>query len=313
MEFTRWNTSTVAPAQQFELYRSGLCASFAHLTPRVETPTQAFSARLETWADGHQSLTGMSAQSHVVERTLNDLKRVEDDHLYLNYVVHGQMSVSQGGTAKRLRAGDMIFIDNARPFRAEIHATSGYKHYALGFPRGNVSQIIQKDASTLTRHPASHLLRKSLALFADAPATLRGSLVIPTLISVSAIMSYFSEHPEPRSLQQPAWRTKDALENLIAERYSDPGFSLETASLELDVPIRTLQHHLALTGTSFSELLRDFRLTRALETIKGRAAHKNGRRSIEDIAHRTGFSDISTFYRAFKKQFGVAPGQMYQG
>ena len=31
--------------------------------------------------------------------------------------------------------------------------------------------------------------------------------------------------------------------------------------------------------------------------------------SMEEIAHRVGFADYSTFYRAFKQEFGISPRQ----
>lgn len=54
-------------------------------------------------------------------------------------------------------------------------------------------------------------------------------------------------------------------------------------------------------GISPSDYLRQFRLKRATELLKDK------RMSVADIAYAVGFSDISHFYRAFSKQYGMTP------
>ena len=76
---------------------------------------------------------------------------------------------------------------------------------------------------------------------------------------------------------------------------------LDTVAAELDVHPQTLRRRLGKEGTSFSELKSQLRRDISLHYLG-----KQGL-SIEDIAHRAGFSESSAFIRAFKGWTGVTP------
>lgn len=70
---------------------------------------------------------------------------------------------------------------------------------------------------------------------------------------------------------------------------------------------RTLQRHLGREGTSLSE-----RLDRIRETLATRLLGEP-HRSIAEVAFLLGFSEVSTFHRAFKRWTGVTPGAHRRG
>ncbi len=76
---------------------------------------------------------------------------------------------------------------------------------------------------------------------------------------------------------------------------------LEPVAATLDVHPQTLRRRLSKEGTSFSELKGQVRRDVALHFLG-----KQGL-SIEEIAHRAGFSESSAFIRAFKGWTGVTP------
>ncbi|MDJ0879293.1 MAG: AraC family transcriptional regulator [Halieaceae bacterium] len=76
---------------------------------------------------------------------------------------------------------------------------------------------------------------------------------------------------------------------------------LEPVAATLDVHPQTLRRRLSKEGTSFSELKGQVRRDVALHYLG-----KQGL-SIEEIAHRAGFSESSAFIRAFKGWTGVTP------
>ncbi|MEM9104410.1 MAG: helix-turn-helix transcriptional regulator [Pseudomonadota bacterium] len=312
MEHQHWDTSTVTASQQFDLYRSGLCASFAHLTPYVAKSRDAFSASLDAWSDGARALTLISTQNHRVHRTHKDLKLVEDDHIYLNYVVQGQMSVRQGNMARCLRAGDFVFIDNARPFEAEINARSGHMHFALKLSRDAISRRLLTDQQTLNSHRAIPLIESHFSILKGASPTLRNNLVAPVLESLDAVLAQFAYTAEDHTTPERIVDTRDRTLSLIADQYFDPGLSLQTASRKLGLPQRTIQHHLSLLGLTFSDMLRDHRLGCARNEILKQSASIEPHMSMEAIGFKSGFADTSTFYRAFKRKYGVAPGHYCQ-
>ncbi|WP_220804232.1 AraC family transcriptional regulator [Pseudomonas sp. NCCP-436] len=88
---------------------------------------------------------------------------------------------------------------------------------------------------------------------------------------------------------------------LIAELLADGGVTLEQVATRLDMPVRRLRERLAMTGVRFNDLASDYRCRLAKELLL------NTDERIEVIVERTGFSEPSTFYRAFKRWVGQTP------
>lgn len=78
---------------------------------------------------------------------------------------------------------------------------------------------------------------------------------------------------------------------------------LDDVARELKLPARRLRFELARAGTSFSDVLADFRYALARKLL-GKTSEP-----IDNIVYLTGFSEPSTFYRAFKRWSGMTPVQ----
>lgn len=88
---------------------------------------------------------------------------------------------------------------------------------------------------------------------------------------------------------------------LIGELLVDGGATLEQVAARLNMPARRLRERLAMAGVRFNDLISDYRCRLAKELLL-----KTDER-IEVIVERTGFSEPSTFYRAFKRWVGETP------
>jgi len=89
----------------------------------------------------------------------------------------------------------------------------------------------------------------------------------------------------------------------INEQHSDPSLSLTSVSKQLAMSDRQLQRKLkAVCGCSFSDMLRDIRLT------QGERLLHNGEQ-IAVIADQVGFNSSSYFVRCFKAKYGKTPNE----
>lgn len=70
----------------------------------------------------------------------------------------------------------------------------------------------------------------------------------------------------------------------------------------LNLSGRSIQHLLQQSWTTFSDELRDARLRRSEALLRASLST-----SVTDIAHASGFADLSTFYRAFRNRYGMRP------
>ncbi len=88
---------------------------------------------------------------------------------------------------------------------------------------------------------------------------------------------------------------------LIGELLVESGATLEQVAGRLHMPPRRLRERLTMAGVRFNDLVTDYRCRLAKELLL-----KTDER-IEVIVERTGFSEPSTFYRAFKRWVGETP------
>ncbi len=90
----------------------------------------------------------------------------------------------------------------------------------------------------------------------------------------------------------------------IRAHLTEPEFDIAEAARRQGVSPRYIQQLFAGAGTSFSDVLREGRLDLAFRLL-GEPAQLD--RGISEIAFAVGFSDLSTFSRAFRRRFGSTP------
>jgi|TARA_B100001063_G_scaffold76361_1_gene70592 AraC-like DNA-binding protein len=88
---------------------------------------------------------------------------------------------------------------------------------------------------------------------------------------------------------------------IIGEILETGQINLEQVAAKLEIKPRTLRTRLAEANTNFNQLLADFRCNLAKRLLA------NTSESIDEIVYLTGFSEPSTFYRAFKRWTDVTP------
>ncbi len=129
----------------------------------------------------------------------------------------------------------------------------------------------------------------------------------------SDLLAHSSPHAEPELLalheqfasEQVARLEKrdivGQVERIVAELLESGEVTLESVAGRLEIKPRTLRTRLTEAETSFNQVLADFRyrLSRKLLATTDE--------SIDEIVYLTGFSEPSTFYRAFKRWSGMTP------
>ena len=127
------------------------------------------------------------------------------------------------------------------------------------------------------------------------------------------ILDYPSNHAEPELLRLHEQVASDSLARLekldwvvrvkriIAEVLESGQANLETVAAKLDLKPRLLRTRLNDAETNFNQVLADYRYQLAKRLLASTLE------SIDEIVYLTGFSEPSTFYRAFKRWEGLTP------
>lgn len=100
------------------------------------------------------------------------------------------------------------------------------------------------------------------------------------------------------------------IQHSIRQRLGDAALSLETIARLHHTTPRQVQRLFAAQGTCFSDYLADARMRHARALL---ASPAQRHRRVLDIALDCGFADLSAFGRAFRRRFGITPGDARQG
>ena len=310
MPCTIWQTGQVEPSRRFDYYRSGLCSSFVRLSPGAPDDPKIFDATLKHWAEGAREFTILSACSHSIDRTRRDVVEAEDEHIYLNFVASGELWMDQLGARRCVRPGDLLLVDNARPFQAKLRRTRGHRLFVYRMDRALISAGLDDVTHRLSRHELSPTLKQMLAFAARADSDWGASQIVSAAEGIEGLLRVILSDDSCRSTMPRVRATLAKVRSIVAARCCDPELGLGDICAELNLSRRSVQAHLSLCGETFITLLNAARLDRAQASLL--ASGRNGA-SIERICYDCGFGDLSRFYRAYKRRFGVPPGASRRG
>ncbi|MDW6021612.1 helix-turn-helix transcriptional regulator [Mesorhizobium sp. BAC0120] len=93
----------------------------------------------------------------------------------------------------------------------------------------------------------------------------------------------------------------------ILERLSDQSLHIDAVARRQGVTPRYIQRLFESSGTTFSDFVREHRLELAFRLLRERDP---GSSTITAIAHDAGFSELSSFNRAFRKRFEATPSEI---
>lgn len=132
-------------------------------------------------------------------------------------------------------------------------------------------------------------------------------LAKPNRLGDRGISDFLTQHldAEIRQLPDPT-SLKDEVLHHLAPRLSDGAPQAADVAMRMGMSERTFYRRLADENLTFRDLLRDAQLSLAQELLSDSAC------SIAEVAFLTGFSEQSTFSRAFKRWVGEAPAQFRQ-
>jgi len=132
--------------------------------------------------------------------------------------------------------------------------------------------------------------------------TIDMSLVnVPVLMANPELLAYFERYAQEfiAGLERKD-ATTQAVTKIILAQLDDESLSIRKVAKEMAMSVRTLQNRLADEGVVFSDLTQDIR-----ERLAKRYLSEDY--TVEQITYLLGFSEPSTFRKAFKKWLGMTP------
>lgn len=135
------------------------------------------------------------------------------------------------------------------------------------------------------------------------------------IVFPKSILSYQSQHAEPEliDLHQEVAEAHVAkikkqdlvyeIRQVLSKQLDKKDVSLERVANVLNMTPRALRSQLSALGTSFNQVLAEYRAFLAKRLLE------RTQEPIEEICYLLGFSEISAFYRAFKRWTNMTPAE----
>jgi AraC-like DNA-binding protein len=306
---TCFSTNDVHPRDRFDYWHEVACQKLVkhHSQPQSRS---AFFAEISAAALSDIELVVFENAAMRVDRTVQQVRHVETEELFVCRQMAGELALEQGGRSVLLKEGDMTLLDPLLPYTGRFSSNS--KLLVLKAPRSALEARVGH-----MRHVTARPIRPLAGDCALASAFL-GTLP-QHAAGLSAAGGAFVKHQAldliavslARTLQRQRPRVSSArglarlnLHAAIDARLSDQALDGETVAAVAGISVRYANSVLAQDGTSLTRLIQTKRLERCRIALEDEAqAH----RMISEIAYAWGFSDMTHFGRRFRARFGLLP------
>ena len=305
MTFVTFDSSGIEPDRQFDLFYETITSRVVRITPERPEGTGGFSARILSHCAPERSCHIIEAPGHQARRTLGDIKSSGPEQVHLSYMISGERQLRLRDSEVVAGPGHAFAVNTWRPFEL-LGTDDGYCGLKLVFPAAGASAGRSGRGvccpKVLRAHRLYNLLCVTCGSLGSGMAQTR-KFEVSILMSVAeCLYALISSHDSPERVDD--WRHEIfCIVKLEMDRnLGDPNYNLERLTGSLGVSRRYVQRVMERQDTTFSALLREKWMAFARSRLSSHTC------KVEEVAARSGYTELSAFYRAFKRQFGHAPG-----
>jgi AraC family transcriptional activator of tynA and feaB len=303
----RWSTLSTARGEQFACWRELICQAFLDLTPESDL-RDGFAGTVTQRPLGNLALARIDSQRQRVRRTSRDIAHAVNRGYYANLQVRGTSEMAQGDRVTHLRPGDLAMVDTARPFAFDF--PDDFRQLSFFLPASLIEAQSAGAIRTATRVDTTSGLGAAIRHAMEA-------LSRPGLTAESAArlavhaggMLTIALDPTTREVVDEV-RSARSYRSALADiegHLSDDDLSPAATARRLGVSVRWLHGLFAGQERSYAATVRRMRLERAWRDLRDPAL---GHLRVIDIAADAGFGDVTSFHRAFRREYGRTPTQI---
>ncbi|MEM6851824.1 MAG: helix-turn-helix domain-containing protein [Pseudomonadota bacterium] len=299
-------TSDKPKNERFEFWRHLVSDTFTPLDVACMDP-QNFSASIRFQKYAGVEVARIMGDAQTVTRGEAEISQSNTDEYYLIAHVSGRNVIAQDGREVYLQPGDSTIVSTTRPY--SISFDEPLDQIAVTIPRAIwLERSPHGEPATASRIPGGGAvigryvdyirdLGAQNPIFADEMAN--------NLLDMCVLIARRTEAALAESDEFGlADRRLKRVRAYVMEHLYDENLCPAEAARAVGVSLRTLHKVFQGAGMTFTRYVTEQRL----QAVR-RRLEDPGRRSmtVAQIAFETGFSNLSSFGRAFKGRFGVAP------
>jgi AraC-like DNA-binding protein len=315
------STRSVAEPDRLEFWREVVCRTIAGVEATALVSDRPYSGSIRTQSIPlahlpNFDLIQVEADAQFVTRTRKLIDQSEGAWL-LMIQEEGVCEVGQGARTTKLTPGDIGFLDTSRPYEVTFprcFKQSILKMPALLFrdiaPRGDdLAGVALPGAQALTA-----IARQNLLLLERSAAIIEPIFLAAAANSCLGHLSLAMRAARRDDGRKIAGRAASGYvartEAYISQNLHDAGLSVERVASSVGISAGYLQQlYRAAKNLSVAQSILDQRLANCRRELVDPSLAEE---SITSIAFRWGFSESSSFSRAFRRTFGLSPRQYRQ-
>ncbi|GGK49783.1 AraC family transcriptional regulator [Planomonospora parontospora subsp. parontospora] len=301
------STAGTPAREQAALWRDVVSRAFGPLELRTDD-REGFAGRIVGRTLGPVQVSDVRAPAHVVSRAARHGLRDGMEHYKLSLLLRGSGVVEQAGRHVEVGSGDLVLYDLARPIR---FALQDHHLLALTIPRSVIPlppARVAELAGTLlgSREGPGSLAVSFLSALAvhggpaDGPYGVHFGEALVNVVT-GALCERLDGTPPPGGAHAEAYaRIVDWIERNLHR----PELSPAVIAQAHHVSVRQLHRIFQAAGGTVTAHVRARRLDHCRRELA--AAGPRGE-AVGEVAARWGFTDATSFSRAFRRAYGRAP------
>ena len=249
---------------------------------------------------------------HITTRTENDVADSSATGYGILYALSGAAQVIQDGRVIEAKPGSAVIYDVDKPGQVNLLATGSREYFFMTIPRhlahaGAPAEQYHNPMRTLTpRTPLLQCVDYLSGVFSRRSAEELAQVykACSSLFAAEFFTLQNDDSSGPRSMRTSA----DILSRMLVHIDCEAGnsaLSPEWLANKFGISVRHVHKLFAKEGLTCQAYITNLRLNYARRDL---IAFSQKIR-IQTLAYRWGFSDPSSFGRAFRKRFGCSPGE----
>ncbi len=304
---TDFTTRNLPPAQQFEAYRAD-AIRFAELVERE--PGVGCAASYTAWSLGPVVIKKTASPPLNQTRTPAMARRDGLDHWLVSLPVHSQQRIALASHALEISTTRPVLISCSDPY--ELERPDAEDDWIIAFITRDAVRGLDIptgiDGVEILATPMGRLLvgflREMAAQLPEMTVAQAPALSNATTALLRATLAPSADNRAAVRPQTEAM-VRERIRSLIRSRLASVALTPERLGREVGYSRSSLYRLFEPLG-GVAAVIQMERLSEA----RRRLEDPSERRSIQRIAESVGFCDASVFTRAFRRRYGVAPGEL---
>ncbi|MGW5570531.1 helix-turn-helix domain-containing protein [Nocardia thailandica] len=306
--FTVTGGADLPRAQAFEQWEAVLSECYFPLAAQPDD-SPGFHGSIERGKLGGVWLSTVDTSRQSVLRTRSGIAHTDDEYLIASVYTEGRARLHQDDRVAELTPGDMVFYESTRPYRWDIDGPGAQVIVqvptALLRAELGVSHVSLPTATTVRPDTAAGVVAR---FFLDL-ARIQHTAADEAAILASGAVPLFAAGVNLLAGQQPTGAsgsllTRERVTAFVRDRCGDPALTVDDIARGCLLSRRSLYRLFDETGEGLGALLRRLRVERACALLRAERG-----RPTATVAVEAGFASERHFFRAFRAEMGMTPGE----